>query len=399
MKVLFASRNFFPKGAVGGAQTSIKFLAASFSSLGHQAAVLSVDDHQHFGIHEATGIEERRVKLRNLAIKERQNPARKVMWHLSDRFAGTMKSTYREVLSEYQPDVVFSHVLAGLTTSVWDAATELNIPVVHMVHDYYLLCLNSGMRRKGVNCTTVCTGCQIGAAGPSRHRTQQVASVIYVSDHVRTAHESAGLFARSSAHIIHGSYEPAQQPAPRAASVSPDYLTLGYFGRLASDKGVTEMIRALRDLQGVRWRLLIGGKGDEVYTAKIKAEAAGLPIEFLGVQKPDEFYSKVDAVIVPSLWNDPAPRVVYEAGLHQVVPIVADRGGLPQLVQYGERGKVFEADDPESLRRHVRQLASDRTEVGRIRDEWRRTGNEFSQVSVSNRVLDVLRGAVAAGRS
>ena len=398
MKVLFASRNFFPKGAVGGAQTSIKFLASSFTSLGHEAAVLSVDDHQHFGMHEATGIEERRVKLRNLEIKEHQNPARKVMWHLTDRFSGAMKATYREVLSEYRPDVVFSHVLAGLTTSVWDAATDLNIPVVHMVHDYYLLCLNSGMRRKGENCASPCTACRFGAAGPSRHRSQQVASVIYVSDHVRKMHEAAGLFSRSSPHIIHGSYEPARQPVPRTGTLSAEHLTLGYFGRFAPDKGVVEMIRALRDLGDVQWRLLIGGKGDEAYTARIKAEAAGLPIEFLGVQKPDEFYAKVDAVIVPSLWNDPAPRVVYEAGLHQVVPIVAERGGLPQLVTYGGRGKVFDADDPESLRRHIRQLASDRGEITRIREEWGRTGDEFSQASVSNRVLGVLHEAVT-GRS
>lgn len=399
MKVLFASRNFFPKGAVGGAQTSIRFLASSFSALGHDAAVLSVDDHEHHGIHMSTGIEERRVVLRNLAIRERQSATRKVAWHLTDRFGGMMRSTYRDILTEYRPDVVFSHVLAGLTTSVWDVATELRIPVVHMVHDYYLLCLSSSMRKKGANCASICMSCRVGAAGPARYRTQQVASVIYVSDHVRKAHEAAGLFSRSSAHIIHGSYEPAQQPAPRTGSVSPDRLTIGYFGRLAADKGVTELIRTLRDLQDVPWRLLIGGKGDETYTAAIKAEAAGLPIEFLGVQKPDEFYTKVDAVVVPSLWNDPAPRVVYEAGLHNVVPIVADRGGLPQLVRYGERGKVFNADKPEDLRAQIRQLAGDRDEIDRIRGEWRRTGEEFSQASVTSRVLEVLHGAVLHSRS
>lgn len=390
MRILFASRNYFPVGAVGGAQTSIKFLAQSFMAQGHEAAVLNLDDHEHIGLHEGTGVPEYRLKLRNLYTGGQRGAVAKALWHGTDRFGSLMDKAYADVIAAFRPDVVFTHVLAGLGTGMWRAARRSGVPIVHMVHDYYLLCIKSGMRNGQGNCVRSCGLCQTVAAGPDVRRTRDVGAVIYVSDHVQKQHEAAALFANAGAHIIHGSYEPAGPVPARPDRIDASVLTLGYFGRIAPDKGVAQMMDALRGLEGVNWRLRVGGNFAPGYEGQVREAAKGLPVEFLGVQAPLDFYSGIDALIVPSLWHDPAPRVVYEAGIHGVVPLVANRGGLPQLVGHGTRGLVFDVDDPASLRAAIAGLADDPRELGRLRDEWHRTSSEFSQGVVSQQVLDVL---------
>lgn len=47
---------------------------------------------------------------------------------------------------------------------------------------------------------------------------------------------------------------------------------------------------------------------------------------------------------------EPFGRVVIEAYAHGVPVIVSNRGGLPEIVEEGRTGHIFEPDDPSALR-------------------------------------------------
>lgn len=394
MRILFASRNFFPKGAVGGAQTSIKHLATEFHRRGHEVAILSVDDHEHVGTHEPSGLREYRLKLRNIYTNGEHNVVARTVWHAIDRFGGRMEQPYREVISAFKPDVMFSHVLAGLGTSAWRAASALDVPIVHMVHDYYLLCVKSSMRgADGDNCASPCGFCQRMAVNPSVAESTAVSSVIYVSDHVRTVHQAAGMFPHATSRIIHGSYEPREKVAPRTGLLDPGVLKLGYFGRIAPDKGVLEMLQSLRSFDSMPWSLSIGGSGSHEFIQQVRARSAGLPVEMVGVRQPDEFFSSIDVLIVPSLWNDPAPRTAYEAGIHQVIPVVSAVGGLPQLAGHGSRGLIFNVRDPASLPIALDRLVREPLTMDKIRTNWLSATASFSHSTVAEEILAVLAQA------
>ena len=51
------------------------------------------------------------------------------------------------------------------------------------------------------------------------------------------------------------------------------------------------------------------------------------------VSQPKEIYAATRVLLVPSLWNEPAGRVVAEAMLNGIPPLVSDRGGLPEMCQ------------------------------------------------------------------
>lgn len=400
MRILLASRNFFPDGVVGGAQVSMRYLAKALVKQGHDVAVLSLDSQEHTGIHTATGLAEFRLKIKNKYTSADASAMKKARWHATDRFYSLMNKDFEKVLATFKPDVVNTNVLAGLGVGLWNVAAKAGVPVVHTVHDYYLMCIKSGMFANGKNCEKPCLSCHIAALSTSMRAARNVQEVIYVSEHMKVAHHKLGLFAQNTGStIIHGAYLPDQPITKRVQNITDhNVLTLGYFGRLSPEKGVDKLLHILRDLPKDKWRLRIGGGGTPAYVDKLKELSEGLPITFLGIVSPDAFYSSIDAVIISSLWNDPAPRVAYESGIHEVVPLVANRGGLPELVDYGKRGLIFEPDLPETLQGHIRDIIDHPEHLANFRSAWDQDKSIFHPDTVAQNTLDVFYRAIAASK-
>jgi glycosyltransferase involved in cell wall biosynthesis len=122
--------------------------------------------------------------------------------------------------------------------------------------------------------------------------------------------------------------------------------TVACVGRVTSAKGTDVAYRAiaeLRDRHGIEARLVVAGAGDDDFRARLGRLAEELSIEQLvddrgQIDRPavKDLLAKAHAMIVPSVWEEPAPLVCVEAALARV-PVVASRvGGIPELL-----------DDPE----------------------------------------------------
>jgi len=398
MRVLLVSKNYFPANVHGGAQVSVSQMAKGLQELGHDVAVLNVDDHDHRGTHGQTGVPEFRLKLRNLYTQGRQPAAKRIAWHLIDRLGSAMTGEYRRVLDEFQPDIINTHVMAGIGTGIWQVAAAAGVPVVHRVSDYYLLCLNSAHRKGNANCEGVCMSCKILALTQSRQATPLVRHVIYVSQKIRSIYEDAGVFpATTPSTIIHGAYRPKLPVPLRTDLLESGRVTIGFFGRLSPEKGLAEMLAILRGLPAGSWKLRVGGDGEPGFVAHLKDLAAGLPVEFLGRQSPDDFYATVDTLIVSSLWDEPSGRVAFESGIHGLIPIVAARGGLPEMVGFGERGLIFDPDRPETLQDALLTVIEDAAFRKRVRDRWAIDKNEYEPATVAKRTLAIYEGLLEKG--
>ncbi len=126
-------------------------------------------------------------------------------------------------------------------------------------------------------------------------------------------------------------------------------------GRLAAEKGPDVAYRALatlRDRHGIEARLVVAGAGDERFVAELDALAAQL-----GIAERVERRGRLDseqlravlagahAMIIPSVWQEPAPLVATEAALARV-PVVASRtGGIPEMLAPDEHALYFEIRD------------------------------------------------------
>jgi len=154
--------------------------------------------------------------------------------------------------------------------------------------------------------------------------------------------------------------------APRERRQPSRPLRIGFTGTLAWHKGVHVLIEAARRLTG-DFRVRICGNLDVFpsYSARLRRDAAGLPVEFTGAFDRDDLahiYGSFDVLVVPSLWPENSPLVVHEAFMHGVAVVAARQGGIPELVRDGVNGVIYEAYSPAALAAALQPLI-DRPEL------------------------------------
>lgn len=142
-------------------------------------------------------------------------------------------------------------------------------------------------------------------------------------------------------------------------------FNIGVFGRLAKEKGVQVAIDGVDLVPGTT--LHIFGAGPE--EASLEKHALGKPVVFHGLlENVGNAMNAVDAVLIPSVWEEALAYAALEA-LSLGKPIIAARvGGLPELILDGENGRLFKPGDPESLAKVLLELMArpqDLVEMGR----------------------------------
>ncbi|TET63903.1 glycosyltransferase family 1 protein, partial [Candidatus Aerophobetes bacterium] len=133
-----------------------------------------------------------------------------------------------------------------------------------------------------------------------------------------------------------------------------------YFGRISQEKGVLTLIRAMRDIKNSR--LLIVGAGElrnrlEEYVAE--KEIAN--IEFSGYLGEEELKAMVRNsmfAVVPSEWYENCPYSVLEAFALGKPVIGSDIGGIPELIDDGINGLLFEPGNSQELSEKIAHLTS-----------------------------------------
>jgi glycosyltransferase involved in cell wall biosynthesis len=119
---------------------------------------------------------------------------------------------------------------------------------------------------------------------------------------------------------------------PRETASRGPTPTVGFIGTLAPHKGVQVLLEAWRQAPGA-WRLLVAGSG--VLERDVARAASELrSIEVLGEvtgEAKERFFSRLDALVVPSVWEEPFGQVGIEALVRGVPVVAARRGGLAEI--------------------------------------------------------------------
>lgn len=128
----------------------------------------------------------------------------------------------------------------------------------------------------------------------------------------------------------------------------------GFFGRVVEDKGITTLVEAAPRLLPETLHVF----GDGPLLGKLKGANTGL--RFHGrVEDVANPMSAMDAIVIPSLWEEAFPFSALEA-MSLGKPLIASRsGGLPELITDGENGFLFEKRDAAALAEAVNTLKGD----------------------------------------
>jgi glycosyltransferase involved in cell wall biosynthesis len=362
-RVLLIS-TLYPPNVVGGAEIVVRNLAEGLVQAGHQVCVATLAPHgrERDRVEAGVSVREFAMRYRHWPFAgDRASVARRFLWHVVDNFDPDFYRHLRAVVRDFAPTIVNSHNINGLTPAVWLSTRHTcDAPIIHTCHDYGLLCSRTTMFSRGRTCRSCCATCRVLTSG-KRYLARCVDGAIGVSRAVLAPHLERQLFARGClTRVIHNAYasETAPRPPGPRRAVGDGPLRVGFMGRLSAEKGIVLLLNELARLDG-GITLKAAGRGDARLVAELAA-ARGIPYELPGFIAPPLFYQDVDVLVVPSLWHDPLPTVVLEAYGHGIPVVVSDRGGLPELVQDGKGGFVFDPDRPGDLARIVRRLRDDR---------------------------------------
>ena len=157
----------------------------------------------------------------------------------------------------------------------------------------------------------------------------------------------------------------------QACGANPGTLVILTHGRLAAEKGLTTLIRAVRSMK-YRWLqpfvLLIAGEGGlridlERLTDSLQLRAE---VRFLGFQpRVNELLAAADIVVLPSLREGLSISLLEAMAMAR--PIVATAiGGNREATRNGEAALLVPPSSPEALAAAIQRLAHDRELAERL---------------------------------
>lgn len=399
MRLTFLNTLYPPYGAAG-AETTLRLLAAQMMGRGHDCNIVTLTPGRRPESRELDGIPVHYIPLANVFWPHGADKALpwRVMFQTVESYNPVMKRRLAHLLQRLSPDVVNFHNLQGFSASAWSAAQGLGIPIVQTLHDYYTACPRSAMWRPGQgNCASLCSECR-AFSRPRRAMSGIPDVVTCVSNRVFDRLTAAGAFARAAAgqqpvRIIRGNN--AADALPDIAPPVPGTpLRLGFMGRLDPSKGLENLIDAVRRLPAGVASLRIAGTGKPDYTQALHGRAAGVPaISFVGHVSPPEFFPTLDLLVIPSVWEDPFPRVFHEALAYGVPSLATPLGGLSEVIEHGRNGFLIAGTDGQALYAGLSDLINGSWDHGMVFVECRKAAANFAPSRISAEYEAVLMAA------
>ena len=347
MRVLMISSNWAPVTR-GGAEAYVADLTQMLRSRGHDVGALTL------GIAGPDVVEAVRARPHGLDSHTRRPPVARVAFHGVDVWRPDTPRALTRAVRRFAPDVVHSHVVAGMSVAALTTPAKLGVPHVHTLHDHWLRCWRStGTTRRQGACGPACAAIATLRAAALRRSAPHV--VIAISNDLRRRH-AASIPPAADVRVLH---HPAAAPdAPRPVRPPHAPPVFGFLGQLNPNKGVRTLLDAAAAMAPQEARFVVAGAG------RLEAEVAARSSDQLeyrgwvnGTAK-ERFFADIDCLVVPSLWAEPAGLVVGEAAVRGVPVIAAEVGGLPEYVPPSCRDLLFPPGDAERLVQRLRTFAA-----------------------------------------
>ena len=400
MRVCFVNSLYAPN-ELGGAEYTVRYLAEGLVQRGHDVSVVSLAPDGRQSSAALNGVRTHYLPNANIYWPfwaERDRPAawKRSLWHLIEAYNPVMVRRIGRVLAQERPDVVSCHNMQGFSVGPWLAARRLRLPVVQTLHDYFLACPGATMFSGGANCTGNCGACRAFTA-PRRLLSNIPAAVTGVSKRTLMRLQECGFFRKvHDTSVIFGSNAAEPAAAARADLAPGAPLRLGFLGRIEPIKGLEVALRALSSLPPGLASLAIGGRCSDEQRAALLGIAGGADVRFLGHVDPARFFPEIDALVVPSVWEEPLGRVIHEAMAFGVPSIASRIGGIPEIVEDDVTGYLFEAGDATALAALIHRLTDEGLPAARLAVSCRRRSAAFRPEVIFDRYFDAFARAAAA---
>lgn len=363
MRVLLVNKFLYPKG---GAETYIFKLGQMLEKNGHVV--------QYFGLENSKNIVGNRIGSYVSDMDFNRGVRKNLSAPFRIIYSSEAKKKIAKVLYDFEPEVVhMNNIQFHLTPSIilavekYRRKTGRSVKIVYTAHDYQLICPSHGLFDADINVCEKCLGgnythclrtkCMKNSRTKSflamldayywKHSKaySYIDTIICPSRFLKSKLDLQERFAHKTV-AIHNFIEPQ-----KAETVEKGNYVLE-FGHLSRDKGTLTLLEVAKRMPSVRF-LFAGYGAAEAEIAKVpNAEYVGFKT---GVELK-ELIAKAACSVYPSQWYENCPFSVIESQMYGTPVIGSRMGGIPELIQEGTTGLMFEAGNADDLEKKLRYL-------------------------------------------
>jgi glycosyltransferase involved in cell wall biosynthesis len=282
----------------------------------------------------------------------------------------------RAMIADFRPDVAHvRNIYHHLSPSIlWELKAQ-KVPVVYHLNDFKVLCASYNLVLRGEACEA-CKGGEFWHAlkekcYPGWGARMTLVAEAYIHKWLGTYRKCIDCFLAPSQFVrdkfVEHGWDPArfevlphfqevEEIVERRAETAP----LLYFGRLSAEKGVDDLLRAMRRLPHLR--LIVAGDGPERSRLERLADELGLGnVEFAGQVRGevlDRLIADSRFTVLPSHAYETLGKTILESYARARAVVATDLGSRRELVQAGKTGLLYRTGDVEELASAIEFLSS-----------------------------------------
>ena len=280
----------------------------------------------------------------------------------------------RDMIADFRPDVahvrsIYHHLSPSI---LWELKKQ-GVPVLYHLNDFKVLCPSYNLVAQGNTCEA-CKGgsfqrmmrkrCYPGIAASATLMTEA-----YVHSWLGTYDQCVDRFLAPSRFVRdkfveHGWDGARFEVLPHFQSIHPILAAerdgpILYLGRLSPEKGVDDLIRAMKQVPHLR--LMIAGDGPQREELRNLTASLGLQnVEFVGQvgsEERDRLISRSRFTVLPSHAYETLGKTILESYALGRGVIASDLGSRRELVHHGETGLLYRSGSVNQLAEAIQLLA------------------------------------------
>ena len=400
MRILMINKFLYPNG---GSETYIFKLGKALEAHGHEV--------QYFGMeHEGRCVGNRLNAYTSDMEFHGGSKLAKLTYPIKTIYSFEARKKIRAVLDDFKPDVChLNNFNYQLTPSIilemkkWSKQTGHACRIVYTAHDYQLICPNHQLKNPIThdNCEKCLGGyygncvkgkCIHGSITKSmvgmleaefwkiRRVYKYIDKIICCSEFLKTKMDTNQIFKEKTV-TLHNFVESVGNKSVN----KKDYIL--YFGRFSEEKGIDTLVETCKILPDIQF--VFAGSGpleDKINTVKnIKN------VGFQTGEALDTLIREAKFSICPSEVYENCPFSVMESQMYGTPVIGADIGGIPELIDNGKTGVLFESGNVDSLVKTIKELWNNDNKLKEMSTNCKNV--EFDKIEqYYDKVLSIYRG-------
>lgn len=378
MKILQIDKFYFIKGGVERYMFELSDILQTYK---HEIIPFSMK-HEHNFKTEYEDYFVDNIDFNFSSIKDKITNSIKIANRLFYSFEA--KKKLERLVEETKPDIAHLHMIDHqISPSILHVLKKYDIPVLQTVHQYKLVCPNYRLYNewKGIICEKCIKGGYYHAVLERCHKHSYPASLLvclerYFHKILKIYENNINLFHVPSKFI--GSK--LVEAGINEQKIEHLFLTIkmddfpfspnfdNYFvsyGRLSKEKGFPVLLAAMKKIRNSQL-ILIGDGPQRAELEKLKEENNLTNVKFVGSKDRNELKSivaKSQFVVLPSQWYENSPLVIYESFALGKPVIGANIGGIPEFINSGENGFLFEVGNVDEIVNKINILLNDHSKI------------------------------------